>query len=137
MAQENRNELGFADPNFALINGDHWQSNAKRRYIQCHAWVAELADIILEYGLFHNRNAQYRENRNSPPTPLAENGPLEIIKYAEKTPALISLMNPNIQLMVPNALTEIRRIRNAITHKRIDSSRSLKELLDEIEALCP
>ena len=133
MAQENQNALGFADPEFVLINGSHWQSNAKRRYIQCHAWIAELADIILE----DNPNVQYKERKNSPLTPLENHGPLEILKYAENNKVLISRMNPNIHKMAPNAFKAIREIRNKITHKRIDNSDPLRDLLGKIAALCP
>ena len=110
--------LSFADPKFVLINGSHWHSNANRRYIQCHAWIAEFEDIILEFGFFHNPNAQLIEKRK-PPIPLLGNGPFEIIKYAENNLIMISL-DLTIQQKALRELAAIRKLRIQITHKRID-----------------
>ncbi len=131
MADPNRPLGGFANQNFVLINGEYWSASGNRRYVQAHAWIAEFANILLDWMRIAGHENPIWNGRR-----LLEQGPLEIIKYIEYNSNYIACADPNDQIRLQPEMYYIRRLRNQITHENIENADTLKKLLDRMKKVC-
>jgi hypothetical protein len=145
MADPNLSLGGFANPKFVLINGDYWSVSGNRRYVQAHAWIVEFTNILLEWMQksgnpdprwsegYYDKNWQWIETGNKP---LSKKGPLEILKYIETNSYVIANADPNYQRRLQQEMSQIRKLRNQITHENIENSETLKTLLSLMKNVC-
>jgi hypothetical protein len=145
MSDSNRPLGGFANPNFVLINGDYWSESGNRRYVQAHAWIVEFTNILLIWMQksgnpdprwsegYNDKNWQWIETGNKP---LSEKGPLEILKYIETNSYVIANADPCYQRRLQQEMSQIRKLRNQITHENIENSETLKTLLVRMKNVC-
>jgi hypothetical protein len=126
----------FADPNFVLMNGEYFESSENRRYVQAHAWLTEFTDILLEWILQSEPNPKYYNKYYGCNEPLTTGGPLEILNYLKDNADVIANNDINVKTMLEREIRKIATLRNKITHKKVQDSSPLLELLNKMESVC-
>jgi hypothetical protein len=125
----------FADPNFVLMNGEYFESSENRRYVQAHAWLTEFTNILLEWILQSEPYPEYYNHFYERYEPLTTGGPLEILNYLKDNADVIA-NSYSAKTILEREIRKIATLRNKITHKKVQDSSPLLELLTTMESVC-
>lgn len=126
----------FANHNFVLMNGEHWESSENRRYVQAHAWLAEFTRILLEWILQWEPEPYYYCQYNNRDELLTSGGPLEILNYLLDNADVIARNNFSKKKILEDKIRQIARLRNTITHNTVRDSGPLISLLHHMKLVC-
>lgn len=142
MEIHNPPRLGFADDNFVMIHGNYYRtndvSNENRRPILLLAWYTEFADVLLKNTRLGLTEEIRRELENKGAADIVKQiaGFLRISFSVFTRPWQSTFEERRNRDRIVSTLYLVKGIRNCGTHKKIQNSNWLKEMLEEMIHLC-